>query len=65
MRQQALVRFLALKGLKAQEIEMKLTSVYGDEMLQISAGKTWRKPSLQGEQSSEMTCDRESPPILI
>jgi hypothetical protein len=37
MRHRAVVRVLTLKGLKAQEIEMELTSMYGNEALQISA----------------------------
>jgi hypothetical protein len=39
---------LTLKGLKAKEIEMELTSVYEDETLQISAAKKWRTCFLQG-----------------
>jgi hypothetical protein len=42
MEQRAFFRFLTLKGLKGlkvEEIEMELTSVYGDETLQISAAK--------------------------
>jgi hypothetical protein len=37
--QQAVVRLLSLKGLKAKEIETELTRVCGDEKLQISAVK--------------------------
>jgi hypothetical protein len=33
------VRFLTLKGLKAKEIEMELTTMYGNEALQISTRK--------------------------
>jgi hypothetical protein len=39
MQQQAGIPVLTLKGLKAQEIEMELTSVYCEEALQISALK--------------------------
>jgi hypothetical protein len=39
MEQRAIVRFLTLTGLKAQEIEMELTSMYRDKALQISAVK--------------------------
>jgi hypothetical protein len=41
MDQRAGARFLTLKGLKAQEIEMEVTSRYDDEALQISAVKKW------------------------
>jgi hypothetical protein len=33
---------------KAQEIEMELIGLYGDDVLQISAGKKWRTHFLQG-----------------
>jgi hypothetical protein len=39
MKQRAVVGFLALTGLKAKEIEMERTSLYGNEALQISARK--------------------------
>jgi hypothetical protein len=41
MDQRALARFLAIKDLKAKKIERELTSIYGDEALQISAVKKW------------------------
>jgi hypothetical protein len=65
MEQRARPRVLTFKGLNAQEIEMELTSVYGDEAFQISAVKKSRTHFLQGGQSSEMTHDREGLPILI
>jgi hypothetical protein len=65
MEQQAIVRFLSLKCLKAKEIEMELVSTYGDEALQISAVKNGERVSCRGEQNSEMAHDRESQPILI
>jgi len=37
-----------LKDLKAEEIEMELTDVYGDEAFQISAVTKWRTCVLQG-----------------
>jgi hypothetical protein len=37
MEQRAVVCLLTFKGFKAQEIKMELTSMYGDETLQISA----------------------------
>jgi hypothetical protein len=49
MDQRAVVRFLTLKGLKAMEIEMELSRVYGDEALRISARKKWRTCFLQGK----------------
>jgi hypothetical protein len=48
MKQRAVVRLLALKGLKTKDIEMELMSMYGDEVLQISDGKKWRTRFLQG-----------------
>jgi hypothetical protein len=48
MEQGAVVRFLDVKGLKVKKVEMKLTNLYGDEALQISAGKKWRTRFLQG-----------------
>jgi hypothetical protein len=39
MEQRAIVRFSNIKGIKAKEIQMELTSVYGDEAFQISAIK--------------------------
>jgi hypothetical protein len=42
MEQRAIAHFFTLKGLKAKEIEMELTSVYGDGAVQISAAKKWR-----------------------
>jgi hypothetical protein len=39
MEQRAVVRFLAVKGFKADEIRMELTSVYGGKALRISALK--------------------------
>jgi hypothetical protein len=39
MAQRTVFRFLTLKGLKAKEIEMELTSVYGNEGLQIFSVK--------------------------
>jgi hypothetical protein len=39
---------LTLQGLKAKEIEMKLTGLSADEAFQISAGKKWRMLLLQG-----------------
>jgi hypothetical protein len=47
MEHRAIVRFLTLKGLKAQEIEMELTSVYSDEAIHISDVKKWRTHFLQ------------------
>jgi hypothetical protein len=46
--QRAAVRFLTRKGLKAKEVEMELTSAYGDEAFQISAVKKWRTRFLPG-----------------
>jgi hypothetical protein len=65
MEPRAVVRVLSLKGLKAKEIEMALTSVYGDEALQISAVKKWRMRFLQGTTELGDTHDREDPPFLI
>jgi transposase len=48
MEQRVIARLLTLKGLKATEIEMELTSVYIDEALQISAVNKWRRHFLQG-----------------
>jgi transposase len=48
MEQRAVVHFLTVKGLKAKEIEMELTSIYEDEALQISALKKWWTRFLQG-----------------
>jgi hypothetical protein len=42
MEQRAIVRLLVLKGLKAQEIEMELTSTYADSAFQIYAVKKSR-----------------------
>jgi hypothetical protein len=39
MEQRAIVRFLNIKGIKTKEIEMELTSVYGDEAFQTSVIK--------------------------
>jgi hypothetical protein len=47
MEQQAVVRVLTVKGLKAQKIEMELTSLYGDEGLQINVVEKWRTRFLQ------------------
>jgi hypothetical protein len=47
MEQRQIVRFFTLKSLKAKEIEMELTSMYGDEALSISAMKKWRTYFLQ------------------
>jgi hypothetical protein len=47
MEQRAILRVLTVKGLKALEIEIDLTSVYGDEAFQISARKKWRTRFLQ------------------
>jgi hypothetical protein len=41
MEQRVLVRFLTLKGVNVQEIGRKLTSMDGDEALQISPGEKW------------------------
>jgi hypothetical protein len=66
MQHRAVARFLTLKGLKAEEIETKLTRVHGHEALQISAVKKWRTHFLQGRtENREMTQDRQVPPILI
>jgi predicted ATP-binding protein involved in virulence len=48
MQQNTVVRLLTIKGLKGKKIEMELTSVYGDEPLQISAVKKWRTHFRQG-----------------
>jgi predicted GTPase len=58
MEQRAVVRFLTFRGLKAKEIEMKLTNVYGDEALQISAVKKQRMRFLQGR--TELGYDLQS-----
>jgi hypothetical protein len=39
---------LTLTDLKAEELEIELRIVYGDEALRISAMKKWRTPFLQG-----------------
>jgi hypothetical protein len=39
MEQRAIVHLLSFKGLKAQEIEMDVISMYDNEALQISAIK--------------------------
>jgi hypothetical protein len=49
MEQRTIVHLLTLKGFKAKEFEMELTSVYGDEALQISAVKKWRTCFRQGK----------------
>jgi hypothetical protein len=65
MDQRPVDRLSTLNGLKAEEIELELTNVYGDEALQISVIKNWRTRFLRGEQSSEVTCNREGWSILI
>jgi hypothetical protein len=65
MEQRELVCFLTIKGLKAKEIEMKLTSVYGNEALQTSAVKKWRTRFLQKRTELGDYQDREGQPILI
>jgi hypothetical protein len=47
MEQRAVVPLLSLKGLKAKEIEMELTSIFRDEALLISAVKKWRRRFLR------------------
>jgi hypothetical protein len=47
MEQRTVVRFLTRKSLKAKEIEMELTNVYGNEVFLISAIKKWRTCFLQ------------------
>jgi transposase len=47
MEQRAVVRFLALKGFKAQETEIDLTTMYGDKVFQISTVEKWQSPFLQ------------------
>jgi transposase len=58
MGQRAIASVLTLKGLKAKEIEMELTSVYGDEALEISAVKKWLTCFLQGR--TKLGDDRRS-----
>jgi hypothetical protein len=65
MKQQAIVRVLALKDVKAKKIELDLPSVDDNDAFQISAVKKWRFVSCKREQSSEMANDREGLPILI
>jgi hypothetical protein len=48
MEQRAVVRVLTIKGLKAKEIEMELTSMYCDDVLQTLAVEKWRTRLLQG-----------------
>jgi hypothetical protein len=58
MEQRVVLRFLTIKGLKAKKIKMEITSVYGDEALQISAVKKWRKHFMLGR--TELGDDRRS-----
>jgi transposase len=48
MEQRAVIRFFALKGLKAKEIRAELESVYGTEALPLSTVKKWRKRFQEG-----------------
>jgi transposase len=49
MEQRTVVSFLTLTGFKAKEIEMELTGMYGDAVLQISAVNKWRTRFLEGK----------------